>query len=329
MDKMGIIILGNSGVGKSFLGNIILGQERFIHDFDCKAVTTKTEYAEANLNGRLCAVYNIPGLIEADQERIDLNKREIARAFQQHPYSVVMFVFGHSGGRPKHEDIVAFNAINKAYPFSQKSLLVVVNNLPLTRRTGYDNNMKEQLIDHLKMHLPHFECVSETETAEKIQVVRKQLIQSITGALPKIHEKKHDIDLQADQISALMKQVSEFQKQIEQNRAAHEAQVKQLQREFEEKEKQRLAEQKQKELEMQLEQETNRAAYEAEMRRQQTKNEESQRKLYDEFEKREKRWHDEQENKDKAHRKQLDELTEKQADMEEKLKEPPRMYSRK
>jgi len=137
-DQYGLIILGNAGVGKSFLANILVGHEAFVHGFSSKAVTSTTEYVEIQLGGFYLAIFNIPGLIEAEQEHIDLNKIEIDKAFQERPNSIVMFVFGHQNGRIRDEDVVAFNAINAAYPFRPESLVMVVNGLPLSRPNDYE-----------------------------------------------------------------------------------------------------------------------------------------------------------------------------------------------
>ena len=66
-NKFGLIILGNSGVGKSFLGNILLGREAFEHKFTGGSVTHRTEYQEVTIDDNVYAIFNIPGLIEADQ----------------------------------------------------------------------------------------------------------------------------------------------------------------------------------------------------------------------------------------------------------------------
>jgi ABC-type glutathione transport system ATPase component len=65
--EYGLIILGNSGVGKSFLCNVLLGYEAFKHEFSARSVTHKTEFKEVTLNDDVYAIFNIPGLIEADQ----------------------------------------------------------------------------------------------------------------------------------------------------------------------------------------------------------------------------------------------------------------------
>jgi predicted GTPase len=137
-DRYGLIILGNSGVGKSFLANILVGHEAFTHAFSSQAVTHETEYVEIQIGSLPLAIFNIPGLIEAEQERIDLNKIEIDKAFAERPNSVILFVFGHQNGRIRDEDAVAFNAINAAYPFRPESLVIVVNGLPKGRPKDYE-----------------------------------------------------------------------------------------------------------------------------------------------------------------------------------------------
>jgi ABC-type lipoprotein export system ATPase subunit len=66
-NQSGVIILGNSGVGKSFLANILLGTDTFKHGFAARAVTDLTEYKEITFGNHRYAIFNIPGLIEADQ----------------------------------------------------------------------------------------------------------------------------------------------------------------------------------------------------------------------------------------------------------------------
>jgi DNA replication protein DnaC len=66
-EQFGLIILGNSGVGKSFLANILLGREAFKHEFSARSVTHRTEFQEITFDDRDYAIFNIPGLIEADQ----------------------------------------------------------------------------------------------------------------------------------------------------------------------------------------------------------------------------------------------------------------------
>jgi hypothetical protein len=181
-DQHGLIILGNSGVGKSFLANILLGREAFVHEFSSGSVTHITEYQEIDLLYDNFAIFNIPGLIEAEQARIDLNKREIDKAFAQRPNSIVMYVFGPVNGRIKDEDIVAFNAINAAYPFKHESLVLVVNGLPKERPPKYEGTtlvLLQQLLKGVRVNnrnLCFLDQINEKDARAR-QRLREQLLQ--------------------------------------------------------------------------------------------------------------------------------------------------------
>jgi predicted GTPase len=282
-NSVGVIILGNSGVGKSYLGNVILGREVFKHEYQGTAVTVNTEYQKSSFNKQTYAIYNIPGLIEAEQELIDLNKREIDVAFRQHPNAVVLYVFGTNNGRIRNEDVVAFNALNEAYPFSQKSLVVIVNNVNPNRPKDYEDKTRTALSSLLKMHLPHLCFVMEIRQASEEKLLRQQLEKIITSAMPTIHSKMQEINLQAAEISKLMKQIAEFQKQIAQHREEHRLEVKNLKKEFEERERRQRAEQEARERQLRTEMETKAQQQRAEQaekeRRQGAKQDEFRRKV--------------------------------------------------
>lgn len=147
-EQTGIIILGNSGVGKSFLANALIGHEAFAHRFSPNSVTHKTQSVQAQIDRSPYTVFNIPGLIEAEQERVDMNKAEIDKAFLERPNSMILFVFGHQQGRIRDEDIVAFNAINAAYAFRPESLAIVINGLIPNRTDTYEGTTLV-LLQHL------------------------------------------------------------------------------------------------------------------------------------------------------------------------------------
>ena len=136
--RYGLIILGNSGVGKSFLGNIVSDSDTFLHQFKATSVTYITTSVDVTLGSHTFTVFDIPGLIEAEQERIDLNKQEIDKAFAQRPNSIILFVFGQVNGRLRGQDMVAFNAVNTAYPFKPQSLVLVVNGVAKNRPSDYE-----------------------------------------------------------------------------------------------------------------------------------------------------------------------------------------------
>ncbi|CAF4031194.1 unnamed protein product, partial [Adineta steineri] len=83
----------------------------------------------------------MPGLIEANQDRIEMNKCQIEKAFVERPTSLIFYVFGQQNGRIRDEDVVAFNALNKAYPLKLESLVLIVNGLVKDRSEGHEGEV--------------------------------------------------------------------------------------------------------------------------------------------------------------------------------------------
>eukprot|EP01119_Soliformovum_irregulare_P002672 TRINITY_DN12928_c0_g1_i1.p2 TRINITY_DN12928_c0_g1~~TRINITY_DN12928_c0_g1_i1.p2 ORF type:complete len:310 (+),score=83.31 TRINITY_DN12928_c0_g1_i1:843-1772(+) len=219
--QVGLIIVGNSGVGKSWLANVLLKKEQFTHEYKPSAVTLETEVTTATLKaGTIIKIFNIPGLIENDQERIEKNKVEIDKAFQQSPTSIVVYVFGNQGGRIRNEDVVAFNALRKAYDIVSKSLCLVVNMV----RPGGSATYEAETIHTLQklLHLPtapeigFIDEVLPGGSKEQAYMTLQKIIQKCT---PSPHKKVEEIDLDSDRIKALVAKVEEekqaLQKELE------------------------------------------------------------------------------------------------------------------
>lgn len=98
--KAGLIILGNSGVGKSYIANVLAEKEQFEHKYSSRSVTRTMDFLEVKLGPHDVAIFDIPGLVEADQAAIERNKVEIDKAFAKRPLSIILYVFGcGTGGR--------------------------------------------------------------------------------------------------------------------------------------------------------------------------------------------------------------------------------------
>ena len=68
-------------------------------------MTTVTEHYRIQADGHDLLVYNIPGLVEVNQAKIDQNKEEIQKAFKECPTSIVIFVWTQIGGRAQNDDV--------------------------------------------------------------------------------------------------------------------------------------------------------------------------------------------------------------------------------
>ncbi|CAF1302735.1 unnamed protein product [Rotaria magnacalcarata] len=216
--QVGIIILGNAGAGKSFLCNLLIGGERFKTAFSPRSVTTRTEFHRINGdNGKQLLVYNIPGLIESNQERINENKREIKKAFKDCPYSIVLFVWGNNGGRIQNDDVITFKALYAAYQFPESSLAFVVNNLPANRPVEYDAAFVVALEDALtpqKYPIEEFIFVEQidpqsADAKQKFERPRLLLLQLIDEHQPAPQVQHQDIQLDLGQLDELRKILQE------------------------------------------------------------------------------------------------------------------------
>ena len=254
-NQFGLIIVGNSGVGKSFLANILLGREAFKHEFAARSVTHRTEYEVITIDDRDFAIFNIPGLIEADQvikndetshcmylflfffqNRVDMNKSEIDRAFALRPNSLIIYVFGEQQGRIRNEDVVAFNAINAAYSFDTKSLLIVINGLPMNRPPNYEGEVILLLVDILEREIPEkricfLNCINRENIEERV-ILRNQLLSCILDLSPKEHIKAHDIHLQVDEVAMLKAQIQEMTETFKKNQIFFEDKIREHQQRY-------------------------------------------------------------------------------------------------
>jgi tRNA U34 5-carboxymethylaminomethyl modifying GTPase MnmE/TrmE len=218
--RYGLVLLGNSGVGKSFLANILLGFDAFEHECSATSVTHYTEYKEKQVGENHFAVFNIPGLIENDQTAVNRNKEEIYKAFQQRPDSVVGFVFnGGAGGRIRDEDIIAFQAIHAAFTFKPESLLIIVNDLPVKRPKTYEGETQVKLELLLKMKdlkicfLNRINVENEKEREE----LSRHLANSIIRCGPRVHQKTADIHLHVEELQQLKDAMKKLKEKAEQD----------------------------------------------------------------------------------------------------------------
>jgi hypothetical protein len=229
--QLGIIILGNTGVGKSFLANILLGHEAFVHKAAPRAVTTETEFEEMKMGNETYSIFNIPGLIEADQKRIEMNKIEIDKAFRARPTSLILYVFGAQGGRIRDEDVVAFNVLNKAYPFKLESLVMVVNGVPKDRPKNYEGEVTVFLEDIIEVPcktLCVLDAINKSNPDER-QKLKNKLLEVIIERTPKFHKKEQEIELQREEVRKAKEKIRALQEEFHRNKQMYDEEIKKQQ----------------------------------------------------------------------------------------------------
>jgi ABC-type dipeptide/oligopeptide/nickel transport system ATPase component len=235
-DTYGLIIVGNSGVGKSFLANLILGRHHFKHDFSARSVTHRTESTACILGDKHFRIYNIPGLIEGNEERIVLNRHEISRAFEEQKDNplVIIYVFGHQNGRIRNEDIATFRSIHNAYTFCPDSLITIVNGLPPDRPNTYNEDTQTTLIELLGMKPSQMCFIDHVKSTEvHHESIQKYLIDTILNVHPRIHTKINNINLITDDVLQLQADLDMIRIQMEMERCEHEDVIINMEREYE------------------------------------------------------------------------------------------------
>lgn len=73
---VGLILLNNTGVGKSLLANILLNENAFRHDCSPSSVTHQTGWKQFLAGKRNYVIFNIPELNENNQGAIEREKKD-------------------------------------------------------------------------------------------------------------------------------------------------------------------------------------------------------------------------------------------------------------
>ena len=247
---VGVIIVGNSGAGKSFLCNLLIGEDIFESKCTPEGVTKVTETYKISCGGMFdFLIYDIPGMIDADQDDIENNKKEIEKAFNNCPESIVIFAFRETGGRAQLDDIIAFKALQASYRFPPNCLMFVLNNIPADRPTEFDGKFMVTVSKLLPLAGISNETMFFLQTlnrnnSEEREDQRLKLFTFLSKRKPELQQKYQEIILRIDEIN---KHKAALRKQQVESEALNAA----LRREIEQKTKEQEAMRKQADIDLQ------------------------------------------------------------------------------
>ena len=241
---LSIITCGNSGVGKSFIDNVLLGIVVFEHLYQAQSVTRLTEVAFTTIRNRKTAVYNIPGLKELSKKNVELNKVQIEKAFEPLPVQVILSVFGvGDGGKIRVEDLSTHCSIQAAFAVHNASTVFIINNVkPENFNTKFFMDttviLKEVLDWPEGKPLPivFLECFSgpvDIETDPRIHTFRANLIEAIHMACPCKHTKQGPINTSDDLAAEAAEKLDKVKEEMESVRAKYKEDIDTLAEKYE------------------------------------------------------------------------------------------------
>lgn len=236
---LSIITCGNSGVGKSFIDNVLLGLVVFLHAYQAQSVTRLTEVAFTTLNDRKTAIYNIPGLKELSKKNVELNKVQIERAFELLPVQIILSVFGvGDGGRIREEDLSTHFSIQAAFAVHNASTVFVINNvMPEHFNTTFftDTTMiLKEVLDWPEgkplpvVFLEKFSGPVDIETDPRVHAFRANLLEAINMASPRKHTKQGPINTSDDLVNEAAEKLDKVKKEMETVRTKYKEDIDKL-----------------------------------------------------------------------------------------------------
>ena len=229
--SVGLLTIGNTGVGKSFLLNAIVGSAVFQAARRVRAVTVQTASHTVVVDDKAYKLFDIPGLIEmGNEQKIESNKAAIDTAFSQCAEQIVLVVMGHLNLRPQAQDLATFFAVQRAYDLHQRSIIFVVNQIRAdeTARDKVDfiTMLKESLGDACPDTLRVVFCPDIGRNVHfggaAAQAIRRQLLGAVGTSVAHTHTKKYTIELQHTELEKLRRRLrqveEERQKELDQRR---------------------------------------------------------------------------------------------------------------
>jgi septin family protein len=224
-----VYIIGNTGVGKSFLCNCLVARNAFesanqpysctrnVESMEVKCTHVTEDHKEVPFALR---VFNIPGLLEADPARVKDNVRLLQSALDRKQHSVVLYVLTTESGRIRDGDYVAFSALKTAYDLTMHACAFIVNK-------SHRRDNQAAITSYINTVLAPFEVwfLPEIQTEDDhigmvdMTSIKNMLLVVVNTLTPNRLTKKSELKLDADYIQELkeesQKRKQEFESQLQ------------------------------------------------------------------------------------------------------------------
>jgi fluoride ion exporter CrcB/FEX len=209
-----IVITGNPGSGKSFLGNLLLQKESFVHRISPRAVTTVEECMEMELfPNQRSFVWNLQGMLEPNARNINRNRLALDKAIRSQPEQLFLYVVRpRSGCRLSWEDVAFFQQLWLSYNLCYESTLVLFN-------AGSEKKKAWQaeilglfchllLLDPSKLKHVFVDVLNNNDPGAK-KDNRSRILQQIRLCEPSYHAKTGEIQLEAEVMDLYRTQIEQ------------------------------------------------------------------------------------------------------------------------
>jgi len=227
MAERSIIIIGNTGVGKSFVVNCLLDDEVFASEERSIAVTSKLEFRKILIEDVTYKIYNIPGLLEDDEEKVKNNKKAIMASLDNKEEVYVFYMLTVEGGRLRSNDLDAYRAFSKAYEVKTTAFAFLVNKYENkeTLKPSITHRIQTVLSNSNVYYLPK---VAESFENDK-QLIQGIMISAIKVMVPHTVRKIGEIVLAGEEIKEIHKlmkeQLVKYEEMIAKNKIEYEKQL--------------------------------------------------------------------------------------------------------